>query len=103
MDTAHRLPTRALECRRLDGGRSDLGPLLGGPGEYLARWSSQFFGATYAVQFPDSILGALALNTFAEMLRRHYDARCIRFELTGTVTPRLPSGANVTWLVPGCR
>ena len=61
--------------------------VAGRPGEYLARFSSQFYGATYAVHFPDSLLGALALNSFSEMLRGHYDARSIRFELTEAVSP----------------
>ena len=56
------------------------------PGEYLARWSSQCYGATYAVHFPDSILGALALHSFAEMLRKHYQASTIRFKLAGKAT-----------------
>ena len=55
------------------------GAVAGRSGEYLARWSSQFYGATFAVHFPDSILGALALNSFSEMLRKHYDAGSIRF------------------------
>lgn len=35
-----------------------IGAVAGRSGECLARWSSQFYGATYAVHFPDSILGA---------------------------------------------
>ena len=73
-----------------------IGAVAGRSGEYLARWSSQFYGATFAVDFTDSILGAVALNTFAEMLRKHYDASSIRFEVTGSANPcgaRRPS----TW------
>ena len=62
------------------------GAVAGRSGEYLARWSSQFYGATFAVHFPDSILGALALNSFSEMLRKHYDAGSIRFQLTEAVS-----------------
>ena len=80
----------------------EVGAVAGRPREYLARFSSQLYGATFAVHFPDSILGALALHSFAEMLRKHYDARTIRFELTGTATPmRSPALVDLLGSLPG--
>lgn len=71
-------------------------------GEYLARWSSECYGATYAVHFPDSILGSLALHSFAEMLRKHYEASVIRFQLAGTATPvQSPALADLLGRLPG--
>ena len=39
---------------------------------YVAHLSSPFLGSTFSLLFPDSITGALALHSFAEMLRLHY-------------------------------
>jgi hypothetical protein len=38
------------------------------PGDYLAYFRSEFLDATYTVFFKDTITGALALHSFAEMI-----------------------------------
>ena len=55
------------------------------------------------MHFPDSIVDAVALNTFAEMLRKHYDASgSIRFESTGSATPlRSPALVDLVGDLPG--
>ena len=41
-------------------------------GQYVAVYSSEFLGATFAVTFPETITGAVALHGFAEMIRTQY-------------------------------
>ncbi len=40
--------------------------------QYVAVFASEFLGATFAVMFPETITGAVALHTFAEMIRKQY-------------------------------
>ena len=40
--------------------------------QYVAVFSSEFLGATFSVTFPETITGAVALHTFAEMIRKQY-------------------------------
>jgi hypothetical protein len=42
------------------------------PDRFVARYSSEFLGATYAVDFPNTITGAVALYHFIEMLKTRY-------------------------------
>ena len=41
----------------------------GKPGAYVARYQAEVLGATYSVEFEDSVMGGIALHGFAEMLR----------------------------------
>ena len=41
-------------------------------GKCLASFHSDFIGATYAVVFPESITGAVALHRFARMIENEY-------------------------------
>lgn len=47
-------------------------PVPGSPGQYVAMFASDFLGATFAVMFQETITGAVALHTFAEMIRKQY-------------------------------
>ena len=47
----------------------------GKPGTYVARYRAEVLGATYSVEFPDNVMGGIALQGFAEMLRIRYDLR----------------------------
>ena len=47
-------------------------PVHGNNGHYVAAFSSDVLGATFSVVFPETITGAVALHTFAEMIRGHY-------------------------------
>ena len=40
--------------------------------QYVAVFSSEFLGATFALMFSETITGAVALHTFAEMIRKQY-------------------------------
>ena len=39
------------------------------PGYYIAAFTTRVLGATFSVVFPETITGAVALHTFAEMIR----------------------------------
>ena len=61
-------------------------PLEGSPGEYVACYDSEFLQAEFRVTVKDSIFGALALQAFAEMVRKafgkHYRTGQIDFEMS---------------------
>jgi len=61
-------------------------PLEGSPGEYVACYASEFLQAEFRVTVKDSIFGALALQAFAEMVRKafgkHYRTGQIDFEMS---------------------
>jgi hypothetical protein len=48
--------------------RISIHPVEDHPGDYLAYFRSEFLDATYTVFFKDTITGALALHSFAEMI-----------------------------------
>ncbi|MBW8002993.1 MAG: hypothetical protein FVQ80_13410 [Planctomycetes bacterium] len=41
-------------------------------GEYIAYYTNEFLKATFSVHLKDNIFGALALHSFAEMIRKTY-------------------------------
>ena len=47
-------------------------PVEGREGEYLAYYTTDFLQATFSVLLKDNIFGALALHSFAEMIRKTY-------------------------------
>jgi hypothetical protein len=47
-------------------------PVPNSRNKYVAAFTSEFLGATFAVTFPETITGAVALHTFAEMIRKQY-------------------------------
>ncbi len=49
-----------------------ISPVHNCPGRYVASISSELLGSTYSVVFPETITGAVAFHTFAEMIRKHY-------------------------------
>ena len=49
-----------------------ISPVQDHPGQYVASISSAPLGATFSVMFSETISGAVALHTFAEMIRGHY-------------------------------
>ena len=53
---------------------------------YVAKYQSGFLNATYSVEFPNSITGAVALHHFVEMLKTR--------SLHGQVTFMLPVDAG---------
>ena len=61
-------------------------PLAGRQGEYQASYVSEFLQAEFCVTLKDSIFGALALQAFAEMIRKafgkHYASGQIDFEVS---------------------
>jgi hypothetical protein len=47
-------------------------PVKQAEGEYIAFYRSEMLSATFSVYFKDNIMGALALNSFHEMIRERY-------------------------------
>ena len=47
-------------------------PVEGSEGEYIACYVSDFQQAAFSVHLKDNIFGALALHSFAEMIRKTY-------------------------------
>jgi hypothetical protein len=58
-----------------------IAPVVGKPGAYVARYRAEVLGATYSVEFEDSVMGGIALHSFAEMLRIRYSLRRVELEL----------------------
>ncbi len=56
--------------------------IAGRKGEYVACYRSEFLDATFSVCFKD-ILGAVALQSFSEMIKLKYEGDRVDFELTG--------------------
>ena len=61
-------------------------PVDGKPGEYAASFTSEFLQATFSVEVKDTILGAVAIHRFAEMVRKEY----ARYTTTGEIEFVLP-------------
>jgi len=55
--------------------------LSGRDGEYLAYFRSEPLDATFSLYFRDSLMGAIAVHQFAEMLRKSYGVDGVRLEL----------------------
>ena len=60
--------------------------------QFIAVSASEFLGATFAVMFPETITGAVALHTFAEMIRKEYGTAV---EITIPDGLPLPKGSPV--------
>ena len=45
-------------------------PVEGREGEYIAYFKNEFLQATFSVLLKDNIFGALALHSFADMIRK---------------------------------
>ena len=58
-------------------------PVAGRKGEYLAYCRSRFLDATFSVYFKDTMMGALALHEFIEMIRRKYEEQQVRTLVSG--------------------
>ena len=56
-------------------------PVGGEDGQHLAWFRSEPMQATYSVFFRDSLMGAIALHEFCEMIRRKYKVDGIRLEV----------------------
>lgn len=78
--------------------------LAGRDGEYLAYFRSEPLEATFSVYFHDSLMGAIALHEFAEMLRKAYGVNGVRLELCDqTVVFRSPAVLDVLTSRPSGR
>ena len=66
--------------------RITIRPVADREGEYMAHFASEFLKADFCVYLKDSIFGALALQAFAEMIRKtfgkNYRSSEIDFDLS---------------------
>ena len=76
--------------------------VAGRQGEYLAYFRSEPLDATFSVYFRDNLAGALALHSFADMVRFQYGVSRVRLELTDQAVV-FKSQAVLDVLVPGRR
>jgi len=62
-------------------------PVENREGEHIAYFTNEFLKATFSVLMKDNIFGALALHSFAEMIRKifgkNYRSGEIDFEVSG--------------------
>ena len=71
--------------------RIRIAPVDDSSNRYIAIFTSETLGATFSVVFKESVTGAVALHSFAEMVRSRYGTAP---ELT--VVDRLPQGIAVS-------
>jgi hypothetical protein len=83
--------TRRLLMQRNNVPRIRIAPVDNSSDRFLAAFTSEALNATFSVVFRENVSGAVALHSFAEMIRSHYD---VVPELT--VVDSLPSNIAVT-------
>ena len=64
-----------------------INPVENRKGDYIANFRSEFLDATFSVFFRDTIAGALALNSFSEMIRKKYEQKQVEFLLSEQEVP----------------
>lgn len=53
----------------------------GKPNTYVASYASELLHSVYRLEFPDTVMGAVALHTFAEMLTGQVPESRVSFQL----------------------
>ena len=71
--------------------RIRIAPVDGSTDRYIAAFTSEALNATFSVVFQENVSGAVALHSFAEMIRSHYN---VAPELT--VVDSVPSSMAVS-------
>ena len=71
--------------------RIRIAPVDGSSDRYIAAFRSEALNATFSVVFPENVSGAVALHSFAEMIRSHYN---VSPELT--VVDHIPSNMAIS-------
>ena len=56
------------------------------PDRFIASYHSEFLGATYAVVFPQTVTGAVALHRFATMISSQY-GRQVEIQIPNDLYP----------------
>ena len=75
-------------------------PVEGSKEEYLACCRSEFLGATFSCLFKDTLMGALALHAFSEMIRKLYEEDGVRIVVSDKGTD-FRSKALLDLMFPG--
>ena len=66
-------------------------PVDGKSGEYTASFTSEFLQATFSVRVKDTILGAVALHRFAEMIGKQFG----KYTASGEIEFILPNSMEL--------
>ena len=69
-------------------------PVENRKGEHIAYYTNEFLKATFSVLLKDNIFGALALHSFAEMIRKTYGKNYRSGEIDFTVSGEAMSFQN---------
>ena len=78
-------------------------PAAGKPGTYIATFTAEVLDATFSVLFRENITGAIALHSFAEMLR-HHCGRAVEIELADGLYPlRNPAVRDILAAIGECK
>ena len=77
--------------QRNNAPRIRIAPVDGSSDRYIAVFTTEALNATFSVVFHENVSGAVALHSFAEMIRSHYN---ISPELT--VVDHIPSNMAVS-------
>ena len=79
-------------------------PVENRAGEYIAYYEAEFLQATFSVLLKDNLFGALALHSFAEMIRKTFAKNYRSGEIDFTVSNEAMSLKNKALLdVLSCR
>ena len=79
-------------------------PVENRAGEYIAYFENEFLQATFSILLKDNIFGALALHSFAEMIRKTFAKNYRSGEIDFTVSNEAMSLKNKALLdVLSCR
>ena len=63
-----------------------ISPVPGSTGRFVASFTADVLDATYAVVFPETVTGAIALHRFAQMIGERYGKR-VEFRLDDALFP----------------
>ena len=77
--------------QRNNAPRIRIAPVDGSSDRYIAAFTSEALNATFSVVFHENVSGAVALHSFAEMIRSHYN---VSPELT--VVDHIPSNMAIS-------
>ena len=69
-------------------------PVENREGEHIAYYTNEFLKATFSVHIKDNIFGALALHSFAEMIRKTYGKNYLSGEIDFKVSSEAMSFEN---------
>ena len=76
-------------------------PITEKPGFYIAYFTSEVLQATVSLHFKDTIVGAIALNNFVEMLRIKHNFRAYTLKIDDAIVCKNTAVLDVIELYNG--